>query len=137
MAETKKDALAAFDFFVETWGVKYDKAVECLIKDRDALLAFRRNRGRQIASSSRRLTPSVTNRAIARRLGGSNSARTEGLMQLLQAASVEALRRRRDRFKGFRLQELLRHLSIISSRRSISRSSRSRNGTVAISPADH
>jgi hypothetical protein len=32
-------ALAAFDAF-ETWGVKYDKAVECLIKDRDALLAF-------------------------------------------------------------------------------------------------
>jgi Transposase, Mutator family len=40
MAETKKDALAAFDAFVETWGVKYDKAVACLIKDRDALLAF-------------------------------------------------------------------------------------------------
>jgi putative transposase len=40
MAETKKDAFAAFDAFVETWGVKYDKAVECLIKDRDALLAF-------------------------------------------------------------------------------------------------
>jgi putative transposase len=40
MAETKKDALAAFDAFVETWAVKYDKAVECLIKDRDALLAF-------------------------------------------------------------------------------------------------
>ena len=40
MAETKKDALVAFDVFVETWGVKYDKAVECLIKDRDALLAF-------------------------------------------------------------------------------------------------
>src|SRR5271155_4566040 len=40
MGETKTDALAAFDAFVETWGVKYDKAVECLIKDRDALLAF-------------------------------------------------------------------------------------------------
>ena len=40
MAETKKDALAAFDVLVETWGVKYDKAVECLAKDRDALLAF-------------------------------------------------------------------------------------------------
>ncbi len=38
MAETKKDALAAFDTFVEIWGVKYDKAVECLIKDRDAPL---------------------------------------------------------------------------------------------------
>jgi transposase-like protein len=40
MAETKKDALAAFDAFIESWGVKYDKAVECLVKDRDALLAF-------------------------------------------------------------------------------------------------
>ena len=40
MAETKRDALVAFDAFVETWGVKYDKAVECLIKDRHALLTF-------------------------------------------------------------------------------------------------
>ena len=40
MAETKNDALAAFDAFIESWGVKYDKAVACLIKDRDALLAF-------------------------------------------------------------------------------------------------
>jgi putative transposase len=40
MAETKKEALAAFDAFAETRGVKYDKAVECLIKDREALLAF-------------------------------------------------------------------------------------------------
>ena len=36
----QEGALAAFDAFVETWGVKYDKAVECLTKDRDALLAF-------------------------------------------------------------------------------------------------
>lgn len=40
MAETRADADAAFDAFVETYGVKYDKAVECLIKDRSALLAF-------------------------------------------------------------------------------------------------
>jgi putative transposase len=40
MAETKKDALVAFDAFVETWGIKYDKAAECLIKDREVLLAF-------------------------------------------------------------------------------------------------
>ena len=38
MAETKKDALAAFDVFIE--GVKYDKAVECLIKDRDAFAFY-------------------------------------------------------------------------------------------------
>ena len=48
MAETKKDALVAFDAFVETWGVKYDKAVDCLIKDRDALLAFYRLPGRAL-----------------------------------------------------------------------------------------
>src|SRR5712671_5953586 len=40
MAETKKDALIAFDAFVETWAIKYEKAVECLTKDREALLAF-------------------------------------------------------------------------------------------------
>jgi putative transposase len=40
MAATKADALAAFDAFAETWRVKYDKAVECLTKDREALLAF-------------------------------------------------------------------------------------------------
>jgi len=38
MAETKNDALMAFDAFVETWSIKYDRAVDCLIKDRDALL---------------------------------------------------------------------------------------------------
>ena len=40
MAETKPEALVAFGAFVETYGVKYDKAVACLVKDRDALLAF-------------------------------------------------------------------------------------------------
>jgi transposase-like protein len=40
MAETRSDAEAAFDAFIETYGVKYDKAADCLIKDREALLAF-------------------------------------------------------------------------------------------------
>ena len=40
MAETKIDANAAFDAFVETYAIKYDKAVGCLAKDREALLAF-------------------------------------------------------------------------------------------------
>ena len=35
----RKDALGAFDAFIQTWGVKQEKAAECLIKDRDALLA--------------------------------------------------------------------------------------------------
>lgn len=40
MAETKAEANAAFDFFIEAYGVKYDRAVKCLIKDRADLLAF-------------------------------------------------------------------------------------------------
>src|SRR5207248_3526076 len=40
MAETKKEAVKAFDAFVETYQIKYDRAADCLIKDRDALLAF-------------------------------------------------------------------------------------------------
>jgi len=40
MAETRKDAEAAFDAFIESYGVKYERAVECLNKDRDVLLAF-------------------------------------------------------------------------------------------------
>ena len=39
-AETKAKANVAFDFFIETYGVKWDKAVAKLIKDRDALLTF-------------------------------------------------------------------------------------------------
>jgi len=48
MAETKKDAVKAFEapvrargrLFVETYQVKYQKAADCLSKDREALLAF-------------------------------------------------------------------------------------------------
>ena len=39
-AETKADTDIAFDFFVQTYGVKYEKAVAKLVKDRDVLLAF-------------------------------------------------------------------------------------------------
>ena len=40
MAETKADAEAAFDAFIESYQMKYEKAAECLNKDRDALLTF-------------------------------------------------------------------------------------------------
>jgi len=39
-AETTSKAKVAFDFFAETYGVKWDKAVAKLVKDRDALLTF-------------------------------------------------------------------------------------------------
>jgi transposase-like protein len=40
MAETRKSAETAFDAFIHIYGRKYEKVVECLTKDRDALLAF-------------------------------------------------------------------------------------------------
>jgi len=40
MAETRAAAETAFDFFLEAYGPKYDKAATCLEKDRDVLLTF-------------------------------------------------------------------------------------------------
>jgi len=40
MAETKTAAEAAFDGFIESYALKYEKAADCLAKDRDTLLAF-------------------------------------------------------------------------------------------------
>ena len=39
-AETRAKAKAAMDIFAEKYGIKCEKAVNCLTKDRDALLAF-------------------------------------------------------------------------------------------------
>jgi len=39
-APTRAAAEAAIDAFADKYGVKYDKAVACLTKDREALLAF-------------------------------------------------------------------------------------------------
>ena len=40
LAETKDRAEKAFDFFLEAYGAKYDKATACLAKDRAGLLTF-------------------------------------------------------------------------------------------------
>lgn len=40
MAEAKKDAKTAFDFFIDAYGAKYDRAVGKLAKDKDVLLSF-------------------------------------------------------------------------------------------------
>jgi putative transposase len=39
-AATKAEAEQAFDLFVATWGAKYGKATDCLVKDREELLVF-------------------------------------------------------------------------------------------------
>ena len=40
MAQSKAQAEKAFDLFIETFQVKYPKASECLVKDREVLLVF-------------------------------------------------------------------------------------------------
>ena len=40
MAETKAVAITAFDGFIKSYALKYEKAADCLQKDRDTLLAF-------------------------------------------------------------------------------------------------
>lgn len=40
MAPTRAEAVTAFDSFLKTYGAKYPKATEKLMRDRDALLAF-------------------------------------------------------------------------------------------------
>ena len=40
LAPTREEALKAFDLFVESFGAKYPKAVECLVKDKDDLFAY-------------------------------------------------------------------------------------------------
>jgi putative transposase len=40
MSATKEDATKAFEKFIATYQAKYPKAVECLVKDKEELLAF-------------------------------------------------------------------------------------------------
>ncbi len=39
-AEPREDAHVSFDLFIENFDAKYPKATECLMRDRDELLAF-------------------------------------------------------------------------------------------------
>ncbi len=40
LAETKKDAIAAYEKFIKTYKIKYPKATECLMTDQEELMAF-------------------------------------------------------------------------------------------------
>ncbi len=40
MAETRAETVVAFDAFIENYRLKYEKASDCLAKDREVLLAF-------------------------------------------------------------------------------------------------
>ncbi len=93
-AETRVDAGAAMDIFTDKYGAKYEKAVACLTKDREALLAFydfpaehwdHLRTGNPIES----VFATVRHRTV--RTKGALSQKTARLMvyKLIQAASKE------------------------------------------------
>ncbi len=53
MAETRQAAKAALDTFIASYGIKYDKAVECLTKDREALISSASSSFSTLAKKSR------------------------------------------------------------------------------------
>ena len=50
MDETRNEAESAFDFFLQAYGAKYDKAVACLAKDRDVLCDVGRRKTYEVNS---------------------------------------------------------------------------------------
>jgi transposase-like protein len=69
MAETKVAAELAFEAFLESYALKYEKAADCLAKDRDTLLAFYdfpAEHWKHLRVNKRpRLTPPSLSRSIA------------------------------------------------------------------------
>ena len=92
LAETKAAAEQAFDLFVKTYEAKYPKATECLVKDRDVLLAFYDfpaehgfTSGRPTRSRAPSL-PCATARSDRKGSGLSNRTALAMVFKLLEAA---------------------------------------------------
>lgn len=107
MSPTKAKAEKAVTYFQETYGAKYPKAVECLIKDRDELLAFydfpaehwvHLRTGNPIESSF------STIRLRHRKTKGSGSRRTSLAMMFKLAESAS---RKWKRLKGYEKLEFV------------------------------
>lgn len=99
LAETKAQASAAFDYFVETYGVKYDKAVAKLAKDHDALLTFYDFPGehwKHIRTSNPIKSTFATVRHRAKRTKGCLSRRTGLAMAFRLMMSVQKKWRKLD-----------------------------------------
>jgi putative transposase len=82
--------------FVEAWGVKYDKAVDCLIKDRDALLAFFPSRP-SIGSICARPFATIRHRTVRSKGCLSNKTALAMIFKLAEAAERCWRFRMRDR----------------------------------------
>jgi transposase-like protein len=89
MAETKAAAELAFDAFIESYTPKYEKAADCLSKDRDALLAFYdfpAEHWKHLRTTNPIESTSATVRHRTIRSKGCLSNRTALTMELLEGA---------------------------------------------------
>ena len=97
MADTREHADKAFDSFLEKYGAKYDRACECLKKDRDVLLTFYdfpAEHWKHIRTTNPIESTFATIRLRHRRTKGSGSRRT-GLAMLYKLAQAAEKRWRR------------------------------------------
>ena len=98
-AGTKAEANAAFNFFVETYGVKWDKAVAKLVKDRDALLTlydYPAEHWKHIRTSNPIESTFATVRHRTRRTKGSLSRKTGRAMAFRLMMSAQNTWRKLD-----------------------------------------
>jgi transposase-like protein len=104
LSGTKKDAESAFDAFCETFGDKHDKAVACLVKDREELLAFfdfPAKHWKHIRTTNPIESTFATIRLRTKRTKGAGSATAAVTMAFKLAQSAEK------RWKKLRGSELL------------------------------
>ena len=104
---TKKEALKAIDHFVEKYGAKYEKACECLIKDRDVLLTFYdfpAEHWAHLRTTNPIESTFATIRLRHRRTKGSGSRRTSLAMMFKLAESASKKWRR---LRGYQLLSLV------------------------------
>lgn len=66
MTETRTEAVVAFDAFIEIYRLKYEKAADCLAKDREVLLAFYDFPAPELGHEPERPSDAARSRASAR-----------------------------------------------------------------------
>ena len=92
MAETRADAVKAFDTFLEKYQAKYGAACECLAKDRDVLLAFYdfpAEHWKHLRTTNPIESTFATIRLRHRRTKGSGSRRASLVMMFKLAAAAQ------------------------------------------------
>ena len=113
-ADTKKNAINAWELFINTYDAKYPKATKCLIKDRDSMLVFYdfpAEHWQHIRTTNPIESPFATVRHRTRRVKGCFSAQTVIHMAFKLCQGAE---KRWRRLRGYkRLVEIIEGVHFI------------------------